>query len=255
MKAVTFILFVAFLCASVSRASAGTYVGTQVIVGQFSHEEQVMASSQNLQFYGLYGLFELWHTERRFDLHAEGIPVWSPLKISTQVGSSNRYAAVGVFDAVVHAAVDQHSRLWVGAGVVDFNDRIAGQVVTMGPFGGTIFLPVTAASHLSGARYELRAVLPAGASSFAELQLADMPSLKGVIHLQFDNPAFVAPDSPTTASAFSTLAAYGWNRGKNQYLVGWRSTNYPVTLSSLGQFAFRNVIGGVYFESRFRIGR
>ena len=211
-------------------------------------------ASANLQFTGLYGLFELWHTERRFNLHAEGIPVWSPLRFSTAVGSSNRYAAVGVFDAAVHAALDSHSRFWVGAGLVDFNDRIAGQVVTMGPFGGTIFLPVTSDSHLSGARYELRAVLPAGATSFAELQLADMPSLKGTIHLQFDTPGLTAPDNPTSASAFSTLAAYGWNRGKNQYLVGWRSTNYPVNLSPSGQFAFRNVIGGVYFESRFLIG-
>ena len=255
MKAVTCILFVAFLFALVSPARAGTYLGPQVIIGQFTHNEAITSpASSNLQFDGLYGLFELWHTERRFDLHAEGIPVWSPLRFSTSVGSSNRYAAVGVFDAVVHAAVDPHSRFWVGAGLVDFNDRIAGQVVTMGPFGGTIFLPVTAASHLSGARYEVRAVLPAGTTSFAELQLAYMPSLKGAIHLQFDNPALTAPDSPTTGSAFSTLAAYGWNHNKNQYLVGWRSTNYPVNLSPSGQFAFRNTVGGIYFETRFRIG-
>jgi len=63
-----------------------------------------------------------------------------------------------------------------------------------------------------------------------------------------------APDNPMSVSAFSTLAAYGWNRGKTQYLVGWRSTNYPVNLSPSGQFAFRNAIGGVYFESRFLIG-
>ena len=254
MKAVTCILFVAFPLALVSPARAGTYLGPQVIVGQFTHNEATSAASENLQFYGLYGLFELWHTERRFDVHAEGIPVWSPLKISTSVGSSSRYAAVGVFDAVVHAAVDPHSRFWVGAGLVDFNDKIAGRVVFRSPFG-TIFLPETASSHLSGARYELRAVLPAGPSSFAELQVADMPSLKGAIHLQFDNPAFTAQDRPTTASAFSTLAAYGWNRGKNQYLVGWRSTNYPVNLSPSGQFAFRNTIGGIYFETRFLVGR
>lgn len=254
MKAAACILLVALFGAFVSPASANTYLGPQVIIGQFTHNEATSPASANLQFDGLYGLFELWHTERRFDFHAEGIPVWSPLKFSTSVGSSNRYAAVGVFDAVIHAAVDPNSRLWVGAGLVDFNDKIAGKVGVPTPFGLAV-LPDTASSHLSGARYEIRAVLPAGPTSFAELQLADMPSLKGAIHLQFDNPALGTADSPTTGSAFSTLAAYGWNRSKNQYLVGWRSTNYPVNLSPSGQFAFRNVIGGFYFESRFLIGR
>ena len=254
VKAVTCILFVVFLLALVSPARAGTYLGPQVIIGQFTHNEATSAASENLQFYGLYGLFELWHTERRFDVHAEGIPVWSTLKISTSVGSSNRYAAVGVFDAVVHVAVDPHSRFWVGAGLVDFNDRIAGKIVTR-LAGGTVVLPETSSSHLSGARYEARAVLPVGNASFAELQLAYMPSLKGAVHIQFDNALFGGADSPTTGSAFSTLAAYGWEHQKNQYLVGWRSTNYPVNLSPSGQFAFRNTIGGIYFETRFLVGR
>ena len=246
-----FVVFL-FVFVAASPANAGTYLGPQVIIGQFTHDEA--DPSGDLQFIGLYGLFELWHTERRFDLHAEGIPVWSPLKFGTSVGSSSRYAAVGVFDAVIHYAVDPHSRYWVGAGLVDFNDKIAGQVPFPTP-GGIVLLPETSESHLSGARYEVRAVLPATHNSFVELQLADMPWLTGNIQLVFNNPSIVVPSSNTHGSAFSALAAYGWKHDKNQYLVGWRMTNYPVSLTSTGQFAFRNVISGIYFESRFLIGR
>ena len=241
------------VCFSGAPAKADTYLGPQVIIGQFTHNEA--NPSGNLQFTGLYGLFELWHTENRFDIHAEGIPVWSPAKFSTSVGSSSRYAAVGEFDTVVHAAVDRDRRLWVGAGLIDFNDRIDGKITLFVPPFGPVPFNETASSRLSGARYELRGILPAGPRSWVELQLADMPSLNGGLHLHFANPGITAPDSAIHATAFSTLAAYGWNQHQNQYLVGWRSTNYPVTLSPGGQFLFRNVIGGLYFESRFRISR
>jgi hypothetical protein len=252
MKAMSLFLLAAFFCAVATPAKADTYLGPQVIIGQFSHNEA--NSSGNLQFTGLYGLFELWHTERHFDAHVEGIPVWSPWRFNTNVGSTNRYAAVGAFDAVVHGAVDPHSRVWVGAGLVDFNDRIAGQITLPTPFGPAAFAE-TSSSHLSGARYELRAVLPAGKGSVVELQLADMPSLDGSVHIHFDNPMIGASDIRTHATAFSTLAAYGWKQNQNEYLVGWRSTNYPVTIASSGQFVFRNTIGGVYFEARFRVSR
>lgn len=229
-----------------SPATAHTYVGAQLLVGQFSHTEAI--SVENLKFTGIGGLLEFWYRKPRFEVHVEGIPTFSPPRLSTTVGSSDRFAAVGTFDAVFHVALDPRGRLWAGGGVGGFDDKIRG--VPIPPF----LPPETATSHLTGVRYELRAVLPAGDKNFVDLQLADMPDMRGSIHFQFDNPLIVVPDRSTSATAVSTLAAYGWKRQNNEYLIGWRSVNYPVNFAPSGQFAFRNVISALFFETRVYIG-
>jgi hypothetical protein len=104
--------------------------------------------------------------------------------------------------------------------------------------------------------------LPLPREHFVEANLMVDPNLRGLLLVynylgQAATNDFGLPSAnkPEAGAEVDYSAAYGWRRGRIEYLIGGRGLSYHTRNTSLGQLVDRNVGGGATFEVRFLLGK
>lgn len=190
----------------------------------------------------LGALLEASAAAGRWRLHLEGIPPVSlPQKPSITYGQAT--PQFSLFDGALGYALDRNGFASFGIGMTVINQKTP--------------LPAqhdTVSSRLAGARFDLRLRRPIGAGRFVELELAGSPRLYGADVYRYDIP------DPTQvrqelAAEEDAIAAYGIDRGPNEWLFGFRTINFAAKFLDTGLEADRNNGAGFLVEWRRVLAR
>jgi len=214
-------------------AIATSYIGVQALALTGVHQD--IAGSQRGFAGG--GFIELQIGGKRVRFHIEGVPVVSvPQSASAHYGQAT--PAVGIVDGAVRVGLDPAGNFFAGLGADVINQHT--------PLPN---LDQEVASRLAGVRYELGYDAPLGGSRFIEGLVAAAPALYGRDIYTYSIPA-PAQVEPERASEVDYSVAYGFTRGRSQWLVGLRAINFAAHFTQTGAAADRNAGFGLMVEWR-----
>ena len=186
----------------------------------------------------------------RLRLHLEGIPTVGATGSNTgPFGHSS--ASLALLNSTLMVDVDPQRRFRLGGGV-----QIINLTSTNGSNGDVNRVRITSLIIAGGA------TLPLPREHFVEANLMVDPNLRGVLlvynylgQARTSNVGTVMPNKPEAGAEVDYSAAYGWRRGRVEYLIGGRGLSYHTRNTSLGELVDRNVGGGATFEVRFLLGK
>jgi len=214
-------------------ALATTYIGIQALALTGEHVD--VAGSQRGFAGG--GFVELQIGGKRLRVHFEGVPVVSvPQSASAHYGQAT--PAVGIVDGALRYGFGPDGNLFAGIGADVINQHT--------PLPN---LDQEVASRLAGLRYELGYRAPLGGTRFLEGLVGVAPSLTGndVYTYSIPHPPDIEPE---LASEVDYSVAYGFTRGRSEWLFGLRAINFDAHFTQTGQPADRNAGFGASVEWR-----
>jgi hypothetical protein len=219
-------------------ALATTYVGIQALALTGAHQD--VAGSQH--GFAVGGFVELQVGGKRVRVHLEGVPVVSvPQQASVHYGRAT--PAIGIVDGAVRFGLDPNGRLFLGVGADIINQHT--------PLPN---LDQEVASRLAGFRYEIGYRAQLGGSRFIEGLVGAAPSLYGSDVYTFSIP-LPRQIKPELASEVDYSVAYGFTRGRSEWLFGVRAINFAAHFTQTGQPADRNAGFGLLAEWRALLSR
>lgn len=214
-------------------ALAATYVGIQALALTGVHED--VAGSQHGFAGG--GFLELQVGGRRVRVHLEGVPVVSvPQQATAHYGQAT--PAIGIVDGALRLGLDRDGGLFAGFGADIINQHT--------PLPN---LDQEVASRLAGFRVELGYRAQLGGWHFVEALVGAAPSLHGNDVYTYDIP-LPREIKPELASEVDYSAAYGFTRGRSEWLFGLRAINFAAHYTQTGLAADRNAGFGFMAEWR-----
>lgn len=232
-------LFVAILLSTGAPVRAETTLGVQALYFTGTHSE-IDGSQQFSVPAALVNARQRWNA---IDLYVEGIPsTGSRNYLTAPSGLPRPVTSLSVFDAVSHVRLDRAGRLWAGGGVAVIN-----QITSIGS------PPYSAASRVTGSRYELVAYLPVASRSTVELRAAYMPAMHGAIVAQL--PPYLASQVPTSETAETTdvTGEYVLHSRRLRFGAGLRVINYVAHFVTPSDLADRNSGIGFILEVRYAL--
>lgn len=195
-------------------------------------------------------LLEVTQHVDRFRLHFEGIPTIGATGSNTgPFGHSS--ASLALLNSTLMADIDPRGRFRLGGGL-----QVIDLTSTNGSNGDVNKVRIASPIYAAGA------TLPLPREHFVEANLMVDPNLRGLLLVynylgQAATNDFGLPSAnkPEAGAEVDYSAAYGWRRGRIEYLIGGRGLSYHTRNTSLGQLVDRNVGGGATFEVRFLLGK
>jgi hypothetical protein len=178
----------------------------------------------------------------RVRVHFEGIP-------TVGAGGSNvgpyghDYASLDLLNSTVLVDIDAHRRFRMG-----FGYQLINLTNKSGITGNTNDVRIGSPILAFGA------TLPLRGDRFLEVDLMDDPNLRGNL-LVFNPQGVTQPTLPEQGAEVDYSVAYGWRRGRFEYLVGGRGISYHTKNINDGSLVDRNVGGGLTFEVRYDAGK
>jgi hypothetical protein len=214
-----------------------TYAGVQLLALVGEHSD--IAGTQH--GVGAGPLIQLHAGGSRVAVHLEGIPVVSIPGVRPSAAYGQATPAIGIFNGQLEYAVDPGAHVWIGAGETVYNQRTplpADQQVV--------------SSRLAGVRYTLRFRRTFTGSHFVEALVGATPTLSGsdVYVSSISQPTVIKPER---ASSIDASLAFGFDAGRNEWLVGIRTLNFAARFINTGEAADRNVGIGPIVEWRTRL--
>jgi len=176
-------------------------------------------------------------------LQVEGIPFPVTVGGTNNGAFGSSSARLSLLNGTLMVDLDPHRRYHLGIGM---------QLVNLSNFNGsngdTNFARETTPIYRAGA------TLPLPNKHFVELNLMIDPNVRANL-IAFTNAGVPEPTKPEQGAEVDYSAAYGWQRGMIQYLIGLRGLSYHTRNNSTpGQLVDSNVGGGATFEVRFLFG-
>ena len=230
---------VGFCLSTIAPARAETTLGLQALYFTGTHSE--INGSQHFSVpAALVNARQRWNA---VDLYVEGIPsTGSHSYITAPSGFPQPVTSLSVFDTVSHVRLDLAGRVWAGGGIAVIN-----QITSIGS------PPYSAASRLTGSRYELVGYLPVATRSTVELRAALMPAMHGAIVAQL--PAYLANQLPTSETAETTdfTGEYVLRSRRVHFGAGLRVINYVAHFVTPPDLADRNSGVGFILEFRYAL--
>ncbi|MGH7738064.1 MAG: hypothetical protein ACREMP_09400 [Candidatus Tyrphobacter sp.] len=219
-------------------AFAATYVGLQALALSGVHQD--VAGSQRGFAAGAF--IEVQAGGRRVRVHLEGVPVVSvPQRASAHYGQAT--PAIGIVDGALRFGLDPRGDYFMGIGADVINQHT--------PLPN---LDEVVASRLAGIRYEFGLHVPLGGKRFVEGLVGAVPALYGRDIYTSTLPVR-AQVEPELASEVDYSVAYGFERGRSQWLVGLRAINFAAHFTQTGAAADRNAGFGLTLEWRSVLSR
>jgi hypothetical protein len=174
-------------------------------------------------------------------LHLEGIPTVTAS--GTNNGPfGNSSATLDLLNTTVLVDLDPNHRFRVGGGMQLINlSNINGNN------GDRNYARATAAIYAAGA------TLPLPNGHFIDVNVNVDPNVRANL-IAFTFLGVSEPVKPEQGAEVDYAAAYGWKRGRLEYLVGLRGVSYHTRNNNDGSLVDRNVGGGATFETRYLIG-
>jgi len=229
----------ALLTCLAAPVRAETTIGLQGLYITGTHQE--INGSQQFDFpAALLNVRQRW---KAIELYVEGIPsTGGHAYLTLPNGFPQPVTSLSVFNALTQVRLDRAGRLWAGGGISVIN-----QITSIGS------PPYSAASRVTGGRYELEGDLPVGVRGGAELRAAFMPAMHGAIVAQL--PPYLASQLPSSEKAETTdfTAEYVLRSRRMRYGAGFRVINYVAHFVTPGEFADRNSGFGYILELRYQL--
>jgi len=229
----------ALLMCPVPPARAETTIGLQGLYIAGTHEEINGSQQFNIPA-ALLNARQRWNA---FELYVEGIPsTGSHAYLTPPSGFPQPVTSLSLLNALAQVRLDRAGRLWAGGGI-----SVVNQITSIGR------PPYSAASRVTGGRYELEGDLPVGRNGATELRAAFMPAMHGAIVAQL--PPYLASQLPSSEKAETTdfTGEYVLRSGRMRYGAGFRVINYVAHFVTPPEFADRNSGIGYILEIRYAV--